>query len=320
MGEMLYFYYGEDSYSLKNKIKEIIDAFVKIEGSDFNVSVIYGNKITVQEFEKNVFTAPFLGNKRLIIVKNVLGECPDLEIKKALGRNLDKIPETSIVVFAEGTDPDKRESLFKTLLKTATVTNFAKPADIDIKKFVQCQVSDNGLSIDPKATSKLALYCGADYWRIENELSKLIYFAKYQQRSLILEKDVEDLVDPINNFKIFDLTDSMADRNVNRAIKIYYSMLKGGEDEIKVFNMIIYHIRNMVIINSLAGKAENQIAQLTALHPYVVKKILSSLRKFEAGKVQQIYKRLSELDWKIKRGLMSTGIAIDLLLVDFQRN
>ena len=317
---MLYFYYGEDTYNLRKKIKEISDAFVKIEASDFNVSVLSGSKISVQEFEKNVFTAPFLGNKRLIIVKNVLGECSDLDAKKALGKNLDKIPETSIVVFVEDGDPDKRESLFKTLLKIAKVSTFAKPSDLEVKKFILHQVSEDGLNIDPKASFKLVLYCGPDYWRVENELAKLIYFVKYQQRSLILEGDVENLVDPINNFKIFDLTDCLAERNIARVIKIYYMMLKGGEDEIKVFNMIVYHIRNMILVNSVSKNSEYEIAKITSLHPYVVKKIMVSLRKFEDGKVRQVYKRLSELDWKIKTGFMSTSVAVDLLLVDFQRS
>lgn len=317
---MLYFYYGEDTYSLKKKIKDIVDAFVKIEGSDFNVSTLFGNKISVQEFEKNVFTAPFLGSKRLIILKNILLECTDLDIKKAISSNLDKTPRTSIVIFVDEGKPDKRESLFKNLTKWATTKSYDQPSDLDIKRFIEATVSENKFKIASAASFQLGLYCGRDYWRIENELLKLISYSKYQKRDAIVEADVTQLVDPINNFMIFDLTDALADRNVKKAIKIYYSMLKGGEDEIKVFNMIIYHIRNMILANSVSENSEYEIAKMTSLHPYVVKKIMISLRKFDESKLHQLYKKLSEVDWKIKTGFLDIGTALDLLLVDFQRN
>lgn len=317
---MLYFYYGEDTYSLKKKIKEIVDAFVKIEGSDFNVSTLLGNKISVQEFEKNVFTAPFLGSKRLIVLKNVLLECSDLDVKKAISINLDKVPETSIVIFVEEGKPDKRESLFKNLSKLSTTKSYDQPTDLDIKRFIETTVSESNFKISSAANFQLGLYCGRDYWRIQNELQKLISYVKYQKRDTINEGDIVKLVDPVNNFMIFDLTDALADRNVKKAIKIYHSMLKGGEDEIKVFNMIIYHIRNMVLVNSISENNESLIAKKTSLHPYVVKKIMISLRKFEQEKLHQLYKKLSETDWKIKTGFLDIGTALDLLLVDFQRN
>ena len=317
---MLYFYYGEDTYSLKKKINEIIDSFVKIEGSDFNISTLIGSKVSVQEFEKNVFTAPFLGSKRLIIIKNILLECGDLDTKKAISTNLDKVPKTSIVIFVEEGKPDKRESLFKNLTKLAIVKSYEQPSDLDIKRFIEMTVLESNFKITSAASFQLGLYCGRDYWRIENELLKLISYAKYQKKDAIVEADVTRLVDPINNFMIFDLTDALADRNVKKAIKIYYSMLKSGEDEIKVFNVIIYHIRNMILVNSIYENSEYEIAKATSLHPYVVKKIMISLRKFEGSKLHQLYKRLSEVDWKIKTGLLEIGTALDLLLVDFQRS
>jgi len=317
---MLYFYYGEDTYSLRKKIREITDAFVKNEGSDFNVSNLAGAKLTVSEFVKNVFTAPFFGNKRLVIINNFLLECTDPDLKKTISSELAKIPETSIVIFADAGKPDKRESIFKNLTKLATTKAYDEPTDLDIKRFIEITVTENKFKIETAASFQLGLFCGRDYWRIENELQKLISFAKYQNNNSIVESDVLELVQPINNFMIFDLTDALADRNVKKAIKIYYSMLKGGEEENKVFNMIIYHIRNMILVNSVIENSESQIAKTTSLHPYVVKKIIFSLRKFEESKLHQLYKKLSDIDWKIKNGFLDISTALDLLLVDFQRN
>lgn len=317
---MIYFYYGEDTYTLKKTIKDITDAFVKIEGSDFNVSILSGAKLTVQEFEKNVFTAPFLGSKRLIIINDFLLECADSDLKKAISSELGNIPESSVVVFADAGKPDKRESIFKNLTKLSTAKAYDEPTDLDIKRFIEMTVSENKFKIDSAASFQLSLFCGRDYWRIENELYKLISYAKYLGKGTIVEADVMMLVQPVNNFMVFDLTDALADRNVKKAIKIYYSILKGGEDETKVFNMIIYHIRNMILVNSVHVNNESEIAKATSLHPYVVKKIMLSLRMFEESKLHQLYKKLSDIDWKIKTGVLDIGTALDLLLVDFQRS
>jgi len=317
---MLYFYYGEDTYSLKKKIREIVDAFVKIEGSDFNVSTISGSKITVQDFEKNVFTAPFLGNRRLVLINNFLIECSDLDVKKTISAELAKIPENCIVIFADAGKPDKRESIFKNMSKIAKTTAFEAPSDLSVKKFIEQKVAAEGIAIDSKATFNLAIYCGADYWRIENEISKLASFVKFKNRDSISEDDVRLLVEQNNSFIIFDLTDAIAARDVRRAINIYHSMLEGGEDQVMVFNMIIAHIRNMVMVSSVSQSREAEIAEMTGLKPFVVKKIMYSVGKFDKPKLYQLYKKLSEIDWNIKSGVLDIGVALDLLLVDFQRS
>jgi DNA polymerase-3 subunit delta len=312
---MFKLYYGEDTFSIKEDISAIEKEFIAKEGSDINLSKLDGSNLNLGAFISNVNAAPFLGEKRLIIIKNLLIENSDKELKKKIASQLPSIPESSDVLFVEFGLPDKREGLFKALDKSSKY--FPPFDDIKLRTWLLAEFKKEGIAISNPDIFKIAFAVGPDLWRLTNEVSKLSSWARSQKRDKIESGDVDKFIVQTDKFKIFDLTDSIARKDSRRSFQILNSFLESGEDEFMIFNMIIFQFRNMLIISDLAKRVrEHEIAKASGIHPFVVKKTLESLRNFSDSRLSEIYASLHEIDFKVKSGESDLGLSIAMLVAD----
>ncbi len=312
---MVYFFYGENTYLLDQKVREIEANFIAENGSDFNVSKVAGAKLTKNDFIGLVSTVSFLGNGRLIVIKNLLLENGDKELQSYIAANIEKMPGDTTVIFVEAGLPDGRSGLFKKLKSIKNVF-FSEPlAGLRLNNWVKDQAQLAGCSITNEANGKLILFVGSDLWRLENEIIKLALYSKSKDRTSIEAKDVELLVEADSGLSIFELTDALAAKDRKRAIIALTEFLKRGEDEFFIFNMIVGHFRKMLIINDL--KEHNFPLEKSALHPFVIKKMTASLRYFRKNELLKIYFRLQNIDAKLKNGMAEGKTALCQFVVDF---
>jgi len=71
---MLIFLYGQDSYRSWQKLNEIIQRYRKIDRSGLNLTIFEGENLEFNEFKNSVESIPFLADKRLIVVKNLISQ------------------------------------------------------------------------------------------------------------------------------------------------------------------------------------------------------------------------------------------------------
>ena len=70
---MLYLLYGLDEFSLKEALKEIKKELGDVSLLETNTNILDGQKISPGEMNMVVGAAPFLAEKRLVIVNGLLG-------------------------------------------------------------------------------------------------------------------------------------------------------------------------------------------------------------------------------------------------------
>lgn len=314
---MIYFFYGEDAYSVKVRTKEVVADFVKGQGgSDFNVVYLDGSSANSNIFTSNVMALPFLGDKRLVVIANILLDNGNKEEKKKIAGILKNVPATTSLLFVEGGMPDKRESLFKALEKEKGAEYFPLPNEARLVRFALDRFAKEEVSFTKEAVTMLCQYVGPDFWRLENEIAKLCAYHKATGNE-ITKKEVALMTEPINTLKIFDLTDAIAEKNEKRAITILERFLKDGEEEIKIFGLMVYQFRTMLMIDSFRGMPAKEIATRTGIHPFVVQKNLPLLSGFSSKKLYDFYLHLHETDWAMKSGKIEPGLALPLLIVEF---
>ncbi len=311
---MIHFLYGEDNFSLQVKLKDIEADFIKSEQTDLNITKLNGAKIKSNDLSGAIFSQPFLGNKRLCIIKNLLLEGSDAAIQKYLETNLTKFPDYSVVVFVEEGMPDGRSAFFKALKKLPAASYFPPLGDLEVKRWIEAKIKDNNLTIKSDAAYKLQLFVGADLWRLSNEIDKLSLYKMQKGESEISSADIELMVSAENSPNIFDLTDAIAAKDEKKALKILHQSLLAGEEEMKLFNLIIGQYRKMLIIDDLIS--HKLPLEKSKLHPFVVKKIQGSLKYFRKNEVMRNYLFLQDIDVKIKTGQIDPKVALDSFIVD----
>lgn len=317
---MIIFFYGEDVYRLREKLKALKDKFISASLGDTNLAILEGKTAEYNEISRQVLAMPFLSKTRLVIIENFLKEGRK-DVQEKVGELLSKVPDSTVLVFAEVNSPDKRTSLYKKLSKEKMAQEFAPLEEVSVKKWIKKEAEKRGVNIESDAVNILSDYFGGDLFRQKNELEKLVASIQHRRNKTITSIDVKKLVRPEVESNIFVLSDYIGQKNFQMATKELDRLEKNGENEIYIFTMIVRQFRNLLIIKDTLRKIGNinsyQLAKEVGMNPYVAQKTMPSARNFEWLKLRQIYKTLLNFDLAIKTGKMEGKVALNLFLAKF---
>ncbi|MDO8507086.1 MAG: DNA polymerase III subunit delta [bacterium] len=301
---MIYFVYGNDTYRLKKTVDAMRE---KYEDSSGMNSCVFDGNYDIEKIRSDVMSLPFLADKRLVIIKNILG-AKGIDGKKMI-EILDKKPDSTVMLFIEEGEPDKRTSLFKRLMKEKSKElNLLQGGEL--LKWIKAEAEKNGGTIETKEANMLAGYYGGDLWQLKNEIQKLISYDKK-----ITEESIDKLSVANVNVKIFDLTDAITAKNREKAFKILSDLLDSGENEMYILSMIQWQVRNLALVYDLKDSNERDIASKAKMNPYIVKKTLSATRKIESlDTIKAYYGLIIGAENDIKTGVKDPDISLELLV------
>ena len=310
----LFLFTGSETFLLHEKIKIWKKAFISKHGN-INLEQLDATQTPVNEIMAAVNSMPFLGERRLIF-NNGLPEPPkkgkgnvktsnktderDDQLKKLVG-DLDDIPETSIVIFVQS-NPDKRKSFYKQLIKKAELKEFKPLAGYVLTQWIQQQVQQKGASISPHEADYLASITAHDLWRLSTEIEKL---STYSHQRPITRVMIEALVTPSLEANIFHLTDALGVRDFKKAIACLHRSVAAGEKLQPIFYMIIRQFRLLLQgVSFLRGPnpSPSIFTSKLKLHPFVAKNTLAQARHFQWDELKRSYAFLLQIDTELKTG------------------
>jgi DNA polymerase III subunit delta len=303
---MIYFLYGSDTYRSRGKLKELVQ-----KNSDgFNVQKIDGSKISTDELNKNIATNDLFSQKKFLIVEGVASK--DSKAKEDVVdflRNLE-FDNSSFLIFYDA-QVDKRSVTFKVLNKKADEAyafDELKPAEMDI--WLQNQIKHIGLNINNENFKKLAISLGSDTWLAIGELGKL---KAYKGNEEVLYEDIDLLVRGKLDDDIFKLTDMIVNNNKKEAVKLLKDQLELGSNEIYLLTMIVRQFRILIQLKSVNSF---DAAKILKLHPFVVQKSLPMVRKYSMEQLKDIYRKLLEIDLKLKSSKVSGETLLETFILE----
>jgi len=308
---MIIFFYGEDTFRMRQKLRELKEKFVTASLGDTNLAVLDGERITYDEFVRQILAMPFLSKTRLVIVENLLRKAKK-DVAEKIPEGFKKMTASTVLVFVEEGIPDRRTALFRKLSKEK-VEEFKLLEPESLRRWIKKEVETRGGTIDSAAILKLAEFVGNDLWRMTNEIDKLIAFGPK-----ITHQNIEILVNPQIQANIFNLIDAMAQKNIKLANKELYRLLNSGANELYILTMIIYQYRNLLIIKDLGERLKNTnrwaLAKKAGLHPFVIQKSLAVLPKYSLDQLKNVYGILQDFDVRMKTGKIESRVALELLI------
>lgn len=318
---MILFFYGEDTYRLQQKIKDLKAKYISASLGDTNLVVLEAGETDYSQVYRQVMALPFLAKTRLVILKNVFKEGKK-ELQEKLPELLAKVPETTVLVVAEFGKPDKRLVLFKKLNQEKKAWEFNQLNPYEIIEWIKKEAKTRGTEIEPTAASKLTEYLGNDLLRISNELDKLINYRglKANNQLRITSNDVLLLVRPQLETTVFALNDALIAKNREKALKELHQLMENGEAELMIFAMIVSQYRNLLMAKDMEERHGRtlrnfELAKMLGINPYVAQKISPFLTHFTLKKLKAIYSELLEYDLKMKTGQIEPKTGLDLLII-----
>ena len=208
------FFYGPNDYLIHAQVKKIKDRYREKAGGDLNLTTLDGDTMEMGEFARQTMAVPLLSSSRLVIVKNIFKN-KKKDVLDQVKNTLDKIPDSTVVIFSNSGNVDKRLGLFKALNKPKISKFFDDLPTSKLREFIKNEVKGKDGRISNAAENLLAQFIPRDLWRMSNEIDKLVSFTKDRE---IGAKDVENLVISSVEGNVFSLIEYMASGKTDRAL------------------------------------------------------------------------------------------------------
>ena len=318
----IYLLYGEELFLLESSLKKIKNLFGEcIKG----INYITIDDTNCNEIIQDIETPSFGYEKKLIIARNTQllkkeGKRKNQELSTLkekldnyINTNIDIINNSVVLVFVEE-EVDTKQELYKTIEKFGIVCKFDYQKPMQIASRIKGICNGYQVQID-ETTLKYFIECsGSNMQDSINEIRKLIEYAGNGRK--IKKEDVDKLTIKKIESVIFDLTDSLGKRNIEKALNVLNNLIYAKEPIQKILITLYNHFKKLYLVKLSLRYGKDIISSLN-LKPnqtFLVNKYKTQSSYFNEENLKGILQDLRDLDYNYKNGLIDLQIGLETIL------
>ncbi len=326
-----FLFYGEDEPTLRDHVASFIDG---LNVDDFNTTRLVGKDVRAGEVEAAAASLPFINEFRLVLVENASENSEDL--LDALPEMLGALPGWARVVFVEtdlkaqsydsqsaGRRKSSRKKVVKKLAKIIENDPRGVARSFDLPKnavdWILQRAEGQQIDIERNAAHLLAERIGEDFILADTELVKL---STYAGDRAISREDVDALTPYTAEASIFNLVDSIGQRNGRVALSLLENLLEDQKQEpLYILSMIARQYRLLIELREYmdSGGTQGGAANALGMRGFVVRKLSGQMRHYKLEQLERIYIHLSEQDVEIKTGKIDSKLALEMFVTRLAR-
>lgn len=317
----IYLLCGKETYLIDNSLRKIKRIFGGLkEGLNYIKLYNPSSDAIIAELQ----TPPFGFERKLIIVreselllkqgkkKNVALQEEIEKLSTYIEENIDDIKNQSVLVFVE--DDVEKNSLYKVIDRIGQVYEFEQEKVPDIAKRMKFICSSYNVNVDNNTISYFVECCGTNLQELINEVMKLIEFAG--SNGTITKEDIDALCTKKFESVIFDLTDSLGQKNVGVALNVLKNLIYSKEPIQKILITLYNHFKKLYTVKLCEKYKEDVISNLS-LKPnqtFLVSKYKRQSGYFSEENLRNIVMELVDLDEKYKNGDIDLNIGLESII------
>ncbi|GER85694.1 MAG: DNA polymerase III subunit delta [Thermogemmatispora sp.] len=191
------------------------------------------------------------------------------------------------------------------------------PKGAALERWIEERAARLKVRITREAVTLLANFIGSQTRMLANELEKLATYVG--EGGTIDVPHVRALSAQVQETRIFDLTDALAQRRQQQALDILHSLLSEGQPPLLLLGFMLSQVRTLLLVKELTQKGLRaaEIASTLGIAPFIAERAAQQVRQFSLAQLEFIYRQLAETDAALKRSRLSPEVAFDLLLMHF---
>lgn len=274
-----YVLHGIDRYLIDNCIRNLLDVTAGVF-SDFN-RAFFSGKDEIEDILSSAFVLPLGNEKRVIVVKDY--NFNEKTLKK-LENYLKNDNSLSTIVFTTS-EPVNLEGVVNVDCGKLSYEVISKKVLLELKK-KEYQISNDALET-------LVSFCDYDMGRVMVEIDKLISVAS--ETKFIVRQMVETNTSKDENFNIYELTDCLGKKDLDKALIIVNSLLEDNGSK-GLIAAIYQHFRRLLYVAVSSNLTSEGIASRLGVKPYAIDVVRPQVKLFGAKKLRAICDELRKID------------------------
>lgn len=305
---MVYLLYGLKDFQINEEIKNLTK-----NQNDMNISRYDLNNTPLKDAIDDAETYSMFAETKTVIVENASMfttlTSKDSDIVENYLNNINK--STNLIFTSHTEKIDTRKKITKLIKKVGIVKEFNE--EISPLNLTKNLLKD--YNINEKTINLFLDRVGNNPLIIQNEINKIKIY-KNKDKNITAE-DIINLTNKNIDIDIFKLIDYIVQKNKEKAIELYYEMLKINEEPIKIIVILANQFRIMYQSKELLkkGYSEKDIASILKIHPYRVKLAIQNSRNYSSKTLLEYLNNLADIDIGIKTGKLNKDLALELFIL-----
>lgn len=320
-----YIFHGDDIFAMEEDVSGMLAKMGDPTTADLNTARFDGRSASVADVFNAACAMPFLSDKRLVIVDGWLAWLArsgagktGKDTLQSIAEQVVDLPDFARMVFLERSSIKDTNPVMKAARtdKRGYVKTFRQPKNIP--SWIQSRAAHYGCEIEGPAMQALHAVTDGDMVRLDGEIFKLASYVEPGQP--ITERDVAALTPYVPEQSVFDMVDALGRRDGRTASRLLHKLLQGDDDKngaMSLFAMIVRQFRLMIQARAYleAGKGRGAaLAKVLGIHSYPAGKIEQQCRNFSLEDLETIYRRLLDIDRRVKTGKIDPVLALDMFV------
>lgn len=317
MASNIYFYKGDEKYLTNSKIDRLIK---ETKADELNITSYDCSEVNVEKAIFDALTPPFLGDKKVVIIRNPLF----LETEKAgSGHNLmilkqylqKPMEDTILIINASGLKVNDKLEIVSEIEKVATIQNTNGISEVEFTGWLKRECEIEKVQIDQRAVSLYYKACGNDLEMAKNEIDKAINYVG--KNGLITEVIAGTLIGQNGLTDVFSLTNAIVEQNKTKAFAVYEELTRYEKDVSSLIGLITKTLKDNLLVKLWVdeGLDQNQVALKMKVSPNRAYYMIKNAKEFTTDGIKKYISSLALLDYKIKSGQIDKKIGFEEFLL-----
>jgi DNA polymerase-3 subunit delta len=331
----VYLFEGEEEYAKESALKDLRAALLLGPMAMMNDSTI--ENPTDSQLIAMCETLPVMSEKRLVVVKEsqqLAGkakaareedqeerEAPEKETETGAKTGnelipyLDRLPDTLCLVFFVRGKADGSRRLYKKIKQLGGIVSFDPLNQQQLIQWIAKEAREYDKKIDRQTAEQLIFACGNELLLLKGEIAKLAALAG--SRTSITREDISAIASFSVEYKVFDLSDKVAQGRSKEALPLMQEMLSSGEQRLMLLALLQRHFRQLLICHAMNGQGETQqaIAAALGVPGFVVRKLCQTARTYLFEDLKKAYLACIEQEFLVKSGQLPEEGSLEALVL-----
>ena len=331
----IYLFHGEDDLSSREAVQGLVARMKESPVWECNVAFFEGEKLVPADLFTTCQTVPFLADKRLVVVTNLLARLSSSNAgtsredasqeraprgsKKALVEELaaflPSVPDFCRLVFLEEQLVPERDPILKAILGLGGIVRVNRLEERGLIGWIRDRASKVGCRVSAEAAEELAVAVGPNARLLNGEMIKL---ATYCQERTIGAEDVRSLVSDARKANVFAMVDALGLRQPEVALREMRKLLGEGDHPLRIMGMVARQFRLLIQVKELteSGAGPDEIARAVGLPPRASASLQRQACNFSFEQLERAHRRLLDADFQLKTGVLEPDAALELLMLE----
>lgn len=325
--------HGEEELAIQLVLQQLLADFGRDGMADLNLSRLDGKTVSRNDLHNHLHLLPFGVEKRLVILENPLSLAKNKEEQENFIQLLDTLPPTTrlVMIILDDWIRLQKKWLWQSLKPNhwlmdwlaqnsgkAFLQDFHLPGIQEMNGWIDVEVKRQGGTIEDQACRELSSAFGTETRLLSREIEKLLIFT--ERKRPITVADVRELCIPLEREDIFAMTDAISLGDARTALRLLDISLQNQPEPV-ILTMIVNHFRQLLIISEMIGESisPEEMARELGKQDWLISKLIKQARRFKIDRLDEIYRRLVDLDEDIKDYRTPGDLALELFVAELAR-